>query len=174
MATRSKSANSSSSRIGLAMAALLGPLGVGAAPGPDVATVVVPGSGSFQVTLPEGWEAVDQGAGGWVFSDVGAARAAGGLDVCSVAVTGSDLGPGWTMTEVRAQLPRSFAGGQLATISGEPAMHMAQDHPKNAFTTESIYILRDGTLHVVTARFPRERPDCQAAWSGILGSWTWD
>jgi hypothetical protein len=93
---------------------------------------------------------------------------------CLIEVNAVSNVYGFTLDNLMAQLPRSFADAERFELGGEPALRVRVSTGENPFDSEDVYVEHDGRLFVLTFEYARKAADvCRPAWENMISDWQW-
>lgn len=148
------------------------------APSRAASTVYASLDAGYRFEYPTDWRLYEgQGAAVWSLSDLDVtnlgsaqARTQGCVVELSMSAVPANLG----LSDLAAQLPKSFAGGEAFALAGAEAVRVPRTSPLNQFEGEAVYALHGGTLYVVTFEHPRDaEARCAPVWSEVIDTWQW-
>jgi hypothetical protein len=81
---------------------------------------------------------------------------------------------GFSLVEMRGQLPAAFAGAREVLVGGETGLRVRRTEEGQPFDSEWIYLERNGRLYLISLDYgPDAAESCLPAWEEMLASWTW-
>ena len=92
---------------------------------------------------------------------------------CLIEINAFASAYGFTVPELRAQIPRAFAGAEPFELDGVPATRVRVTGA-GLFDSDTIYVEHGGRLFTITAEYARGATEtCLPAWDDLLRSWKW-
>jgi len=81
---------------------------------------------------------------------------------------------GLTLQEVRAQMPRVFAGAEALDLGGEPALLVRESGEQTPFESEWALVEHDDRWFRLSFDYAKDAADtCRPAWENLLSGWQW-
>ena len=81
---------------------------------------------------------------------------------------------GFSLNEIRAQMPRVFSDAAVFHLDGAMALRIKHQGGEELFDGDWIYVENDGRLFFISAEYSREAAAlCGTAWEELLTSWDW-
>ena len=91
---------------------------------------------------------------------------------CLIEVNASVNIYGFSLAEVRAQMPRAFANAESFELDGAPALRVRRE--EEAFDSEWVFVEHGERLFLITAEYGKGAGElCLTAWESILKNWRW-
>ena len=93
---------------------------------------------------------------------------------CLIEVDASVNIQGFSLDELTQQLPRVFAGAQVSSLDGLPALRIERTGEGDSFDSEWIYVEYDDHMFLISVEHSKVAGEtCHQAWDLLLSSWRW-
>ena len=93
---------------------------------------------------------------------------------CLIEIRASTNVYGFTLQDMRGQLPKTFRDAEEFALGGETALRVRQSSEENPFDSEVVYVDHADRLFVLTFEYATVAAEtCRSAWENLLDSWQW-
>jgi hypothetical protein len=93
---------------------------------------------------------------------------------CLIQVNASPNIYGFTLLELRAQMPRGFPNAEYFDLDGESALLVRRSIEESPFESEWVYVEHADHLFLVTLEYAKDAGEvCLPAWRNMLDTWRW-
>jgi hypothetical protein len=81
---------------------------------------------------------------------------------------------GFSLAEMRGQMPTAFAGARDVLLGGKPGLRVRRSEEGQTFESEWVYVEHEGRLYLISIDYsPDPAESCLPAWEALLDSWKW-
>lgn len=96
------------------------------------------------------------------------------VEGCLIKVYVSPNTYGFTLPQLKAQMPRGFPNAENFELDGKPAMLVRRTSEENSFDSEWVYVEHDDRLYVLTFEYAGSAGEvCLPVWRNMLTTWRW-
>ncbi len=93
---------------------------------------------------------------------------------CLIEIRASTNIYGFTLQDMRGQIPKAFHDAEEFELDGEPALRVRQSSAENSFESEVVYVDHGDRLFVLAFEYVRTAAEtCRPAWENLLSTWQW-
>ena len=93
---------------------------------------------------------------------------------CLIEINASVNVPGFSLDQLRAQLPRAMGGAEAIELDGEPALRLQRVGSEGSYDSDWVYVEHDDRWFLISAEYAKDASSvCLEAWEYVLDSWMW-